>query len=133
MQKPVTIKLMKKKSPARFILSAVFLGSGLSLLYLGSIASDYLLYQSGGALAIGLFLLGLVFVGGAVWQYRIGIDPPKEQSMRETLLLCAFGLLLVVPLSLASGIYAYPLLVFALALLFGMAPAGYSVLRERTV
>lgn len=102
------------------------------MLYLAGIASEYLLYQSGGALSIGLLLLGLVFAGAAVWQYRLGIERPKEISVRETIILSLLLLLLVVPLSLASGAYAHPLLVFSLALLLGLLPAGASLLEEQT-
>lgn len=102
------------------------------MLYLSGIASEYLLYQSGGALAIGLLLLGLVFAGAAIWQYFLGVRPPKEVAVRETVILSFLVLLLVIPLSLASGAYIHPLLVFSLSILLGLLPVGASLLQEQT-
>ena len=115
----------------RTALSSVFFGSALAMLWLGAIASDYLLYQSGGALAVVLLLLGGVFAGGAAWQYSLVVRR-SPFSLRETLWLSPLLLLLVVPLSLATGAYSSPLFVFALALLLGIAPSAISVASERT-
>lgn len=122
---------MNTRIIVRTALSALFFGSALAMLWLGAIASEYLLYQSGGALAVVLLLLGLVFAGASGWQYWLAAHR-SDFSLRETLLLSPLLLLLVVPLSLASSTYGEPLFVFALALLLGLLPPLVSVASERT-
>lgn len=125
------MKIVEKSRPwARGILATLFLGFGLALLWLGALSAQYLLSQSGGALAVTLALLGALLIFAAAWQYRL-LLLRTHFSTGETLLLSPLLVLLVLPLSLATASYDEPLFVFSLAILLGILPPAISVASER--